>query len=511
MKYQSFIILCVFFLQIVSGTVLDCLSYSTCLLKNITEVEAYGTTMHKVTFLTIIDTDFTQINDTEFLLEQFTHTKTLKIHNSTFKTDSFIRDIIKYQTHIKVLDLSQNRGIKTITKETFGSTDGDNERYYLFTLNLSNNEIEEVAKGALTLFESLEELDLSGNSIKSLKHSFSDNVLLNLKSLDLSNNQLYDIMDEAFKGLHNLEKLIMNKNLLKNLSSSILKPLKNLKELDVSENQLMLIEVLSPKLKILNVEGNFLKSDRIRGLNRLTNLKTLKISRNPFGNINNETFMRLISLETLKMESLLELQITHEDVFQALKNLKYLDLRNNGLSDIEQFSLHNLSKLILVQLDKNRLSTINLSHLPLESLRYIGLQGNFFKCDFLENFLTQIRDKNIRLYFENDSLSPGSKTVQGIECQSADDDISPTKSIPCNNEDIDNFYTWHTKLSSFVCLSLAAFYIWILWRNKEAIRKIKDEEYEQEELLHDDFCSSSSFNLDDLLAKEKSREISNEM
>lgn len=497
----------------VLGVIINCPSYSTCILANVSKDDAILENIRKVTFLSVTESSFDETFLKSLFFTEFDQLKTLKINNTTFTSinifRSLVQSIIESQSYLKVLDLSHNKGVNAITKRTFSKIINETaiktQECYLFTLDLSNNQLNDVESGAFTIFESLETLDLSYNRIQNLRESLTERPLFNLKVLKLNNNLLKEISEETFKGLYNLEKLFLNNNFVKALPAPNLKPLKNLRVLDVSTNHLQSLEILSPKLKTLNVAVNYLAIDRIRGLDRLTHLKSLNISYNPIGSITNETFRRLISLEELKMQSLTLLKLTYDDAFLPLINLKYFDIRNNQLTEIRNLALNKLTKLIMVQLDENRLSFINASDLPF-SLRYVGLQGNLFQCEFLGKLLEHLRDNGVRLYFTNESSLFGLKfKVQGLQCLPKMENISGE----CSEDYLQlYFYTWHTKVSALVCLILAVTYVSILWKNKEAIRRFKDEEYEQEQLLEDEESfSGCSFNYDDLLEKEKSNEL----
>lgn len=509
MKFLFILISLGLLVRYVPGTILECPSYNTCVFKNVSSEEVLLDFIKKVTSLTVTDTTFHKAFSKSLFFTEFQQLKTLHIQNSTFASidilESLIQSVINNQSHLKTLDLSHNTGIKAITKRTFSKiiNEEDIETYecYLFTLNLSNNQLLDIQSGAFSIFGSLETLDLSYNHIKTLDDRLTNRPLFNLKELRLNNNLLKEMSGETFKGLYNLEKLFLNNNLLNSLFAPILKSLKNLRELDVSSNKLLCLETLNPKLKILNVAVNHLDIDRVRGLDRMTHLKSLNISYNSVGSITNETFLRLISLEELQMKSLTSLSLTDDDTFAPLINLKYLDIRKNQLTDVRKLALGKLPKLILVQLDENRLSSLNVSDLPW-SLRFIGLQSNMFKCDLLEMLLLDLRDNGVRLFFTSESPEVVLDMVQGIHCLSQ----TLKSSQECSADYLQlYFYTWHTKVSSLVCLVLAMTYVCILWKNKEAIRRIKNEEYEQEHLLEDE--ESFSINYDDLLEKEKSNEL----
>ncbi len=103
----------------------------------------------------------------------------------------------------------------------------------------------------------------------------------NLKELDLSNNKIMEI--KGLESLINLEELDLSNNKIMEING--LESLINLEELNLSKNNIYMIKGLDSlkKLKVLNLSFN--KISLIRGLDSLTSLETIILSSNELKDI----------------------------------------------------------------------------------------------------------------------------------------------------------------------------------------------------------------------------------
>lgn len=175
-------------------------------------------------------------------------------------------DFVKNLRTLETVNLGQNE-----LNETFGFASLVNLR----KLDLQHNSISD-ARALLDLFK-LEELNLSSNRF----YNFDMGYLERLKKLDLSDNQLallnLHAVDDAE---YRLESLMLSNNRLSDVRAG-LKPFKRLKELGLTSNKLMTttgLETLTT-LEVLMIGDN--KLTDISALSALTRLKALEIYDNP--------------------------------------------------------------------------------------------------------------------------------------------------------------------------------------------------------------------------------------
>ena len=128
---------------------------------------------------------------------------------------------------------------------------------------------------ALARVAMVHEIDLSYEGIYSLEApkelSFKLYAFHSLCKLDLSHNQL-DKLPMAIGSLLSLTHLFLNDNYLSSLQPEIIRPLVNLQELDLRNNELNDFSLDITKLSCLrrlSVQGNPLKDDETRKLMKL--------------------------------------------------------------------------------------------------------------------------------------------------------------------------------------------------------------------------------------------------
>ena len=241
-------------------------------------------------------------------------------------------------------------------------------------LNLSGNKISSPL--SLTLPPTLKHFDLSNNGIS----QFSFEKLNNLLSLRLDHNEInaLDHRHVDLKPLQNLANLSITNNQIKYISNSI-ENLLNLRYLNLSYNSLSDFDFKMIKdlylLEVLALDGNSI--DAV-STSVSSNITTLSLNNN-----------RIISITT--------------DSFCNLKNLRRLFLSRNKIWIIHVNSFQNQTLLEELYLDDN-----DLSHLPpywyqhTKKLRYLNLSGNKFTS--LEPVLYDSNFPVTRLYFERNPI-----------------------------------------------------------------------------------------------------------
>uniref|UniRef100_A0A670Y7I8 Toll like receptor 7 n=1 Tax=Pseudonaja textilis TaxID=8673 RepID=A0A670Y7I8_PSETE len=312
----------------------------------------------------------------------------------------------------KTLDLSRNN-IFFIRSSDFQQLSD------LKCLNISNNAMSQALEGSeFTHLSSLKCLDLSNNRID-LLHVKAFEKLKELEVLNLSDNSYYfkaegvTLMLGFTKYLVNLKILLMNGNEVsvftdKGMESdsikilefrrnrldilwkdgtneylALFKNLTTLESLDISENFLTLLPPdvfynLPPKLKILKLANNRLKTFNWRHLPALTNLEVLDLSNNQLTTVPYELSNCTKTLQTF-----------------IVQNNKIRKLTDNFLKDA--FFLRHLD------LSFNRIKTIRNSSFPknvINGLTTLLLNGNPFKCNCDIVWLVHwINETNVKIPF----------------------------------------------------------------------------------------------------------------
>ncbi|CAG9854045.1 unnamed protein product [Phyllotreta striolata] len=200
-----------------------------------------------------------------------------------------------------------------------------------------------------------------------------------IESLDLSRNEI-EFVNVDLLATVNLIELNISSNIICTLNGSELIQLKNLTTLDISHNELSVIDdpLQLPGLQYLNLSNNKLKVLSGAGFNDLRLLQHLDISRNQLVRIAFES-IRLPNLARLLVAGNAQLGKSR-DVFVFVgtgRKLKTLDASRTGLKQVPASLTHSIQSL---RLTENSIKTINCGDLdayPL--LRSLDLTFNDIK------------------------------------------------------------------------------------------------------------------------------------
>ncbi|XP_065226390.1 adhesion G protein-coupled receptor A3 isoform X2 [Planococcus citri] len=151
---------------------------------------------------------------------------------------------------IPQLDLSDNN-ITVLPYESFVLTK-------LNKLDLGNNRINRIEKGAFLKLKILKTLILSNNKLETIDRETFEG-LQSLENCDLGNNNINFIDSEAFSRLKNLKALTISNNQLEKLDKEMFEGLQSLERLKLANNRLITLPeeaTLLTQLKYLDISGN---------------------------------------------------------------------------------------------------------------------------------------------------------------------------------------------------------------------------------------------------------------
>lgn len=221
----------------------------------------------------------------------------------------------------------------------------------------------------------------------------------NLKILDLSNNNISIIRDKDFFGLQNLRVLDLSYN---GISASPSAPFR-----------------LLPSLTTLSLARNKLRTLVPRFFYMLQKLEKLDLTGNPLRDIDPEN---LKDVRPLKRFHLAKCQLTrfHSLIYQQLPNLEELDLRDNAFTHFSPEEFRHLKRLKYLHLDGNNLTVIMEKTFDGHNLRHLGLSRNkitrFLKCAFCNLSVQQLDlSHNALTNLPYDVLLPLSHTLESLD------------------------------------------------------------------------------------------------
>ncbi|XP_072257830.1 tsukushi [Pyxicephalus adspersus] len=225
----------------------------------------------------------------------------------------------------------------------------------LVNLNLSYNRLVKISSTAFSKLRYLESLDLSHNQLEALPdQSFFYSPLV---ELDLSFNSLQEIQIGAFTSKSNGKAININlsNNLIKSISRRPDDPVPNIRNLDLSGNQLRSVHGLQGiPLQYLNLDRNpisKIEENNFLGLKGLTHLSLSQMEN--LGEIAPRSFQDLPALQILDFSSNQNLRILSKDVFLGLNSLQELNLLNSGVASLPKDTLQHLPSMKSITWGKN--------------------------------------------------------------------------------------------------------------------------------------------------------------
>jgi Leucine-rich repeat (LRR) protein len=171
----------------------------------------------------------------------------------------------------------------------------------------------------------------------------------NLVKIDLSQNNLILIDKSPFFDLVNLKELNLSHNFLLGINSTSLKGLRNLETLDIGYNQLTVVDsvVFSGliNLKILYLNNNNLKVVPVFSINNqvlVANLQFLYLQNNKINYIPFNSLQNLKKLEHINLKNNQINDIQNSTTFDGLISIKELNLEKNSLNNFGEKVLSNV-------------------------------------------------------------------------------------------------------------------------------------------------------------------------
>lgn len=237
-------------------------------------------------------------------------------------------------------------------------------------INLSNNQIQTLPERIFERVKSIEELDLSSNNITNLPEKIFTNTtlsILNLRynhiesrldfatseiqRLDLSFNNITIVGSTMFENMTGLTSLILKSNGLTRIDADAFAPLKLLRQVDLSLNEL---EQVSGKLfsnnkdlDVIRLNDNYrLKSLPLEGFSSnfgRFNVYLFDLFNCDISELSDDTFKRMPQMKILNL-AWNNFETVTTELFRTMPNLIELNLGNNLISEIGNLTfLFNLN------------------------------------------------------------------------------------------------------------------------------------------------------------------------
>ena len=249
-----------------------------------------------------------------------------------------------------IISVFENNSLEGLHLKYFNVSDNElrdipylaDSKNSLLELNLYNNNITIVKRGAFSNMSTLTNLDLGRNEIRDIENGAFANMPA-LSTLNISNNKLNYISNGTFHNLNGLVRLVLYANQISQIETGAMDIMPNLIVLSLSNNRFTRVTIGNlSKISYLYILHNKLTQMPELGY-ELPELRTLHLLGNYITSINPEYFISTPTLKTLRLDNNF---LTDFDGFY-LKSIEELNLRGNHLASFPNITLciTTLSKL----------------------------------------------------------------------------------------------------------------------------------------------------------------------
>jgi len=257
------------------------------------------------------------------------------------------------------------------------------QRWFTFNFTCSHSGCTEIPIKDIPI--DVEELYLSGNQISIINDSL---IYKSLRYLDISQNNISVISHGAFGDLSKITRINLAGNKLTRnsmaLDSNVFARLSNLEEIDLSDNlfetlydnMLSMNPQASPMLRI-NISHNLIYAMSPNAVNDFNSLTVLDLSHNLFQSFH---VLQFRGLNNIRHINAAYNQLTDLPKVDSLQTLERLSLSDNKITSFNasvfKETIGSNSNLKVLDLSRNRLTTIEYGTLPLIGLTELYLDGN---------------------------------------------------------------------------------------------------------------------------------------
>lgn len=259
-----------------------------------------------------------------------------------------------------------------------------NGLYALTLLSLDGNRLAQVHEDCFKNCTTLQDLNLSGNVLRSVPSALREMRLL--KTVDLGENRIDSIDPDAFYGMSNLYGLRLIGNKLRNLTSHLFDNLVSLQILNVAHNQ---IDYVAPDAfhNMTTIQAIRLDGNRLSSMERLFRNVSSLVWLNVSDNVLNDFDYGMLpeQLEWLDMHKNYLTELSNKK--GATVRIRTLDVRYNYLTYISPSAVPDTVEILLM--NDNQIMTV-------ETGTFLA-KANVTRVDMYANQIGQLDVNALRL------------------------------------------------------------------------------------------------------------------
>jgi Leucine-rich repeat (LRR) protein len=251
-----------------------------------------------------------------------------------------------------------------------------------------------------------------------------------VKYIDLSYSKVFRLNDFIFN-ISSLIEINLRGNLLNSLSALVFSGARNLQKIDLSSNNLKLIEPEAflnlPSLYELNLSHNAINNNTFNRngadwVDLIESLRVLDLSYNELtfsDALPYQTFSGLVNIESLNLRSN-EITVDY-GIFASNHHLKTLDFSYNkmtyfdinflmSIESLENLFLHGNGIAYASQVDLNDIRT------TFPKIKSLGISDNGFSCEVLSKIIKKMLQAKIELIVDEGSFVVDKRNLRGVAC-----------------------------------------------------------------------------------------------
>lgn len=299
----------------------------------------------------------------------------------------------------------------------------------LRTLSLAHNQLEVLARGTFDVMPRLRILFLQNNRIRSIDVKlFTRNT--ELREIQMQDNHIVQLSGSTFAHLHKLNHFDIHDNPIVGLDhivvDSIYTNIRNIscggayignrtEKLLASHNRIEYVIVESASKNVVELDLAFNRLMAFANLTELLNLRELDISDNQIADIGLNSFASMTKLVDLRLKNS-GLRMVDFGLFSHKPKLKVLDISFNGLGEIDLNMFTALQNVRSLYLEGNSIVEMDMSSIrnffPL--LSKIGISKNSWNCLNLAMAVKVLESNHIELNAVG--LTKHTTNIKGIPC-----------------------------------------------------------------------------------------------
>lgn len=326
--------------------------------------------------------------------------------------ESLPKDLFRNLSSLATLNIGYNR-LSNL------EANGFNGLKSLSTLYLYSNKIKTIKVNSFSSLDNLRDLDLTDNKIRQLDSDVFD-TCKNLFTLILSKNYITDLPNSLFKNHYSISKIYLNENFLKIIKTGTFSNLRRLEYIYLYDNQLEYLEDYSfdnlGSIYVLDLSRNFLKEIPDKSFNNIKQIDQI---------ILNFNWISIIPHQLINSFRTTQFSIDYNHIQtikrESFKNsrIKYLSMKNNNISVLEDGCFSSINNLYNLALTQNKIKDIsnrmfgeNYKNIKYLDLSFNSIENLNYPINFEDLYLLDLSNNGLRLI--NKNFFKGMKSIYNL-------------------------------------------------------------------------------------------------